>query len=130
MLSSLVENTQSESSTPTLRYGAAIDADISSVLSSSLPRKLYVLDASGSVESVKEQLENELRGLTERSLAMQLYYSYQGVLGCQEAMWEELKDRLRNRKESLIEFGWEADEELEELEGRKRFERLVERYRS
>lgn len=45
-------------------------------------------------------------------------------------MWEELKDMLRNRKHELKPFGWDDDEELEELMNRKRFEKLVERYKS
>lgn len=69
--------------------------------------------------------------LSERSLAMQLYFSYQCVLACQDAMWEELKDRIRNRREELVRFGWDDDEELEELsESRKKFEKLIERYQS
>ncbi|KAG5647764.1 hypothetical protein DXG03_008487 [Asterophora parasitica] len=61
---------------------------------------------------------------------MHLYRSYQSVLATQEAMWEELKDRIRNRKDELLPFGWDDDDELEELQSRKKFERLVERYRS
>jgi hypothetical protein len=79
------------------------------------PRSLFSL----------EQLES----LSERSLAMHLYRSYQSVLACQEAMWEELDDRIRNRKEELLPFGWCDDEELEELQNRTKFERLIERYR-
>ena len=53
------------------------------------------------------------------------------MLACQEAMWEELKDRIRNRREELVYFGWDDDEELEELtECRKKFEKLIERYKS
>ncbi|KAG2022934.1 hypothetical protein CC2G_000646 [Coprinopsis cinerea AmutBmut pab1-1] len=73
---------------------------------------------------------DQLSVLSERSLAMHLYRSYQTVLACQEAMWEELKDRIRNRKEGLRVFGWEDDEELEELQSRKRFEKLIERFKS
>ena len=73
---------------------------------------------------------DRLSSVTERSLAMHLYRSYQSVLGCEEAMWEELKDRVRNRKDELLPFGWDDDEDLEELESRKKFERLVDRYRS
>jgi len=73
---------------------------------------------------------DRLSSLTERSLAMHLYRSYQSVLACEEAMWEELKDRVRNRKDQLLPFGWDDDEDLEELESRKKFERLVDRYRS
>ncbi|KAF9486316.1 hypothetical protein BDN70DRAFT_902479 [Pholiota conissans] len=71
-----------------------------------------------------------LEKLNDRSLAMQLYRAYQGVLACREAMWEELKDRIRNRKDELLPFGWEDDEELEELQSRKKFEKLIDRYRS
>lgn len=72
----------------------------------------------------------QLTALSERSLAMQLYRSYQHILACQEAMWEELKDRIRNRKDELLPFGWDDDEELEELQSRNKFERLVDRYRT
>lgn len=60
---------------------------------------------------------------------MHLYRGYQTVLACEGAMWEELIDRLRNRKEELKPYGWEDDEELEALQHRMRFERLIERYR-
>jgi hypothetical protein len=71
----------------------------------------------------------QLFNLSERSLAMHLYRSYVTVLACEEAMWEEMSDRLRNRREELRPFGWDDDDELEELHSRKRFERLIERYR-
>lgn len=71
-----------------------------------------------------------LASLSERSLAMHLYRSFQVVLASQEAMWEELKDRIRRRKHELLPFGWDDDEELEELQSRKKFEKLIERYRS
>jgi hypothetical protein len=44
-------------------------------------------------------------------------------------MWEELKDRLRNRKQELIPYGWDDDDELEELQNRTRFEKLVDRFK-
>ncbi|KAF8167609.1 S-adenosyl-L-methionine-dependent methyltransferase [Crassisporium funariophilum] len=100
-----------------------------------LPLKRFMFDVSTSESDLdalppslfpREQLAN----LTDRSLAMHLYRSYQYVLACQEAMWEELKDRIRNRKHELLPFGWDDDEELEELQSRKKFERLVERYRT
>jgi hypothetical protein len=100
-----------------------------------LPFKRFMLDGSLSESEIAtlprslfpiEQLES----LTERSLAMHLYRSYQSVLACREAMWEELDDRIRNRKEELLPFGWSDDEELEELQSRTKFERLIERYRS
>ena len=67
--------------------------------------------------------------LNESTLAMQLYWSYQSVLACQESMWEELADRMRNRSGELRELGWESDPELNELESRAKFEVLVERYK-
>ena len=93
-----------------------LDGSLSESEAASLPRSLFSL----------EQLES----LSERSLAMHLYRSYQSVLACQEAMWEELDDRIRNRKEELLPFGWSDDEELEELQNRTKFERLIERYRT
>ncbi|KAG5728954.1 Menaquinone biosynthesis methyltransferase ubiE [Termitomyces sp. T112] len=92
-----------------------LDGSLSESEIAALPRSLFPL----------EQLE----ALSEWSLAMHLYRSYQSVLACQEAMWEELKDRIINRKEELTPFGWD-DEELGELKSRKKFERLIERYKS
>ncbi|KII93159.1 hypothetical protein PLICRDRAFT_99692 [Plicaturopsis crispa FD-325 SS-3] len=66
----------------------------------------------------------------ERTLAMHLYHSYQSVLACQESMWEVLKDLILNKKEELVALGWDDDEELEELQSRKKFELLVDRYRT
>ena len=71
----------------------------------------------------------EVDKLNESSLAMQLYWSYQGVLACQESMWEELVDRMRNRPGELRELGWESDLELNELGSRAKFEVLLERYK-
>lgn len=71
----------------------------------------------------------EIDKLSERSLAMQLYWSYQSVLACQEAMYEELLDRTRNRTGQLTECGWDTDQELSELESRTKFEILVDRYK-
>ncbi|EIN13950.1 hypothetical protein PUNSTDRAFT_58022 [Punctularia strigosozonata HHB-11173 SS5] len=61
---------------------------------------------------------------------MHLYKVVQDVLACQEAMWEELKSRILNRKGTLKAFGWDDDEELEELQSRRKFEILIERYQS
>lgn len=71
----------------------------------------------------------KLHGLSNRYLAMQLYRCTQQVLGCQEAMWEELKDRVRNRKEELSVYGWDDDDELEELQNRSKFEKLIDRFK-
>ena len=70
----------------------------------------------------------EFSKLNESSLAMQLYWSYQSVLACQESMWEELVDMMRNRPRELRELGWESDFELNEMESRAKFEVLLERY--
>jgi hypothetical protein len=98
-------------------------------------RELFVLDKSATecdADAPSQGLfpVERLASLNERSLAMHLYRSYQSVLACEEAMWEELKDRIRNRKDELLPFGWYDDEDLEELASRKKFERLVDRYRS
>lgn len=102
----------------------------------SLPLKRFMLD-SRLTESDITSLppgslfpREQLLDLSQRSLAMHLYRNFQAVLACQEAMWEELKDRIRNKKDELMSFGWDDDEELEELQSRKKFERLIERYRS
>jgi hypothetical protein len=94
--------------------------------------KKLIVDSTG-LEISNPPLMRYLEGLSElseRSLAMHLYHSYQYVLSCEEAMWEELKDRILNKREGLKKYGWEDDEELEELHSRKKFELLVERYRS
>ncbi|KAJ7706019.1 hypothetical protein B0H17DRAFT_1035287 [Mycena rosella] len=99
------------------------------------PFKSFMLDMGMDGEEAvllpdRIPLRNQLSLLHERSLAMHLYRSYQLVLACQEEMWEELKDRVRNRKDELKPFGWDDDEELEELQSRNKFELLVDRYRT
>lgn len=71
-----------------------------------------------------------LISLSERTLAMHLYRSFQTVLACQEVMYEELKFRIRSSPSELAALGWESDAELEGLETRQRFQKLVERFRS
>lgn len=63
-----------------------------------------------------------------QGLALHLHRAYQNVLACQESMWEELKDWARTRKQQLKALGWEDEDP--ELPSRRRFEQLVERYRS
>ena len=73
------------------------------------------------------QRQDEMK---ERSLAMHLYRSFQGVMGVQESMWEELKDWVRNKGDALTELGWD-DEVIGDQEDnhvRLRFERLLKRY--
>jgi hypothetical protein len=67
--------------------------------------------------------------LSERTLAMHLYRSFQTVLACQEAMYEELKYRTRQSPDELAALGWEGDVELEGLETRQRFEKLITRFK-
>jgi hypothetical protein len=74
---------------------------------------------------VPEHLLNEL---SERSLAMHLFRSFQNVMSSQESMWEELKDWVRNKRDVLKELAWEDDGDLEEPNIRRKFEKLLERY--
>lgn len=61
--------------------------------------------------------------------SMQLYMSYLDVLACREALWEELNDRLLRSPHSLMALGWNADDDLDELQDRKKFDKLFDRYR-
>ncbi|KAH7927288.1 hypothetical protein BV22DRAFT_1032037 [Leucogyrophana mollusca] len=97
---------------------------------------LYILDSSAAESTLMGVAPSqslipleELDRLNETSLSMQLYWSYQSVLACQESMWEELVDRMRNREEDLRALGWESDQELGELHSRTKFEVLIERYK-
>jgi hypothetical protein len=98
-------------------------------------KPLYIVDSSAAestsigVGSHSLIPLDEIDKLNERSLAMQLYWSYQSVLACQEAMYEELLDRTRNRTGELATFGWDTDQDLSELESRTKFEILVDRYK-
>lgn len=119
----------------------ALSCDTTNTLSSEtetahvMKKPLYTVDSSAA-ESTSMGVAasqsliplDEIDKLSERSLAMQLYWSYQSVLGCQEAMYEELLDRTRNRTGQLTECGWDTDLELSELESRTKFEILVDRY--
>lgn len=62
------------------------------------------------------------------TLSLHLHRAYSTVLACQESMWEELMDRLRNREKQLRELGWN-DDDLEGHHNRQRFDKLIERYR-
>jgi len=113
-----------------------IENDPTSEKTSDKPRLLYTLDTALSSDdrgnnTLPVLVEvDKLRSLNERSLAMHLYRSFQMVLACQEALREELNDRLRNRREELEPYGWEDDEEFEEPQNRKKFERILERYQT
>lgn len=66
-----------------------------------------------------------LSKLGERTRAMNLHHSYMVVLGCREAMWEELKMLQRSRRNVLADLGWESNQtEIEERESRARFDEL------
>ncbi|XP_006454102.1 hypothetical protein AGABI2DRAFT_182094 [Agaricus bisporus var. bisporus H97] len=106
---------------------------------SQMPMKQFILDEalSAGEEAMSHPQQSRqmfpfdrLHQLNSRYLAMQLYRCCQCILGCQEAMWEELKDRLRNRKQELIPYGWDDDDELEELQNRTKFEKLVDRFKN
>jgi hypothetical protein len=72
---------------------------------------------------------DKVTSMEARSLAMHVYHSYQSVLACQEAMWEELKDWVLNKKSGLKAFGWDDDEELSELQSRSKFDLLIGRFK-
>lgn len=121
-------------------HSPALSCDTTCTLSSEaayvVKKPLYVVDSSAA-ESTSMGVGpshsliplDEIDKLNERSLAMQLYWSYQTVLACQEAMYEELVDRTRNRTGELATFGWDSDQDLSELESRTKFEILIDRYK-
>lgn len=145
--SSLFSKTDGSSFTPLTTsptdispHSPAHSCDTADTLSSEtahvVKKPLYIVDSSaaestsiGVAPSHSLVSLDEIDKLNERSLAMQLHYSYQSVLGCQEAMYEELLDRTRNRTGELAAFGWETDQDLSELESRTKFEILIDRYK-
>lgn len=64
------------------------------------------------------------------TLMTHLHRMVMGVVACKESMWEVLKDRLRHKQyeKELRELGWD-EECLEELQERKVFEKMLERYK-
>lgn len=64
------------------------------------------------------------------TLMTHLYRMVMGVVACKESMWEVLKDKLRRKQyqKELRELGWEDDEGAEELQERKKFEKMLEQY--
>jgi len=71
----------------------------------------------------------KLGKLGERTRAMNLYRSFVIVLGCREAMWEELKVLQRSSRKALVDLGWES-RLLDDREARARFDELFERFES
>jgi len=65
------------------------------------------------------------------TLMTHLHRMVMGVVACRESMWEVLKDRLRHKQyeKELRELGWEDEDGVEEMKERKRFERMLERYK-
>jgi hypothetical protein len=72
---------------------------------------------------------DKLSKLGERTRAMNLYHSFMVVLGCREAMWEELTMLQRSRRHALVELGWES-RALQDKEARLIFDELFERFES
>jgi hypothetical protein len=71
----------------------------------------------------------KLSKLGERTRAMNLYRSFVVVLGCREAMWEELRMLQRSRRHILVELGWE-NRVVQDKEARSIFDELFERFES
>jgi hypothetical protein len=71
----------------------------------------------------------KLGKLGERTRAMNLYRSFVTVLGCREAMWEELKVLQRSSRKVLGDLGWES-RLLDDREARARFDDLFKRFES
>ena len=71
----------------------------------------------------------KLGKLGERTRAMNLYRSFVTVLGCREAMWEELKVLQRSSRKALVDLGWES-RMLDDREARARFDDLFGRFES
>jgi len=71
----------------------------------------------------------KLAELGERTRAMNLYRSFVTVLGCREAMWEELKVLQRSSRKALVDLGWES-RLLDDREARARFDEHFERFES
>jgi hypothetical protein len=86
-----------------------------------------ILDSAHPAQSI---VPVEMLGkLGDRTRAMNLYHSFVVVLGCREAMWEELKLLQRSRRKALIDLGWE-NRLIEDREARVRFDELFERFES
>lgn len=99
----------------------------------SQPRRSIVNSStaeSTSIGPVKELVPKmRINEMSERSLAMHLYRSFQSVMSIQESMWEELKDWVRNKSNVLKQLGWDSNGDLEEPNVRRKFEKLLDRYR-
>ena len=83
------------------------------------------------LSSMKADIDRVGAYISGETLMTHLHRMVMGVLACRESMWEVLKDRLRHRQyeKELRELGWEDEDCSEEPQGRKKFERLLERYK-
>jgi len=86
-----------------------------------------ILDSTHPAQSIVpvEMLDK----LGDRTRAMNLYHTFMVILGCREAMWEELKLLQRSRRKALVDLGWE-NRLIEDKEARVRFDELFERFES
>ncbi|KAF9654185.1 hypothetical protein BDM02DRAFT_3125103 [Thelephora ganbajun] len=83
------------------------------------------------LSSLASDIDEVGRYISGETLMTHLHRMVVGVTACKESMWEELKDRLRHKQyeKELRELGWEDEEGAEELQERKRFEKMLERYK-
>ncbi|KAI0702334.1 hypothetical protein BC835DRAFT_1263900 [Cytidiella melzeri] len=65
----------------------------------------------------------------EGALYMHLYQASRTVFAVKEAMWDELKGRMEEKDEGLVEHGWKTCEDYQEEESRRRFDGLLEGYK-
>lgn len=105
--------------------------DLPSASKTGGPQKRFYLENSiggTAAASIPSQLfpVERLESLSERSLAMHLFRSYQTVLSCREALWGVLSSRINNNSKELEKYGWvmstDQDQNMES------FERLLTRY--
>lgn len=88
---------------------------------------MFEYDLSSSMADI-DKIGTHLSGET---LMTHLHRMVVGIMACKETMWEVLKDKLKRKQheKELRELGWEDEEGVEELQGRKKFEKLLERYK-
>jgi hypothetical protein len=83
------------------------------------------------LSSLMTDIDKVASYLTPETLMAHLHRMVMGVLACRESMWEVLKDKLRHKKyeKELRELGWEDEGGTEELQERKKFDKMLEQYR-
>jgi len=82
------------------------------------------------LSSLTADIDKVGTGVSGETLMTHLHRMVMGVVACKESMWEVLKDRLRHKQyeKELKEMGWD-EEGAEELQERKIFEKMLERYK-